>query len=194
MLPIILAASVILFHGQWVQQQPEPSQTQTAPERATAAKPRPDPRIAVPVPAEVRQIEQESLLLDGMLATSTGSSKDTAPRKELSEATGQWIFVGMPDTDEDSVNGLRIFAFTLQPRETLALRLSCEHEAIIMRILRPKANDAMASAISAANFPPTSIRRSRLSIQNSTTRPYTVNLLLYGKVGYPYRLDIERKA
>lgn len=192
MLPILLATSVILFQGQLVQK--AESQIQTAPEPAIAAKQRPDPRTAVPVPAEVRQIEQETLLPDGMLATSTGTSKDTAPRKELSETTGQWIFVGMPDTDEDSVNGLRIFAFTLQPGETLALRLSCEHEAIIMRILKPKANDAMASAISAANFPPTSIRRSRLSIQNPTNRPYTVNLLLYGKVGYPYRLNIERKA
>jgi hypothetical protein len=141
----------------------------------------------------VRQIEQESLLLDGMLATITGSSKDTAPRKELSETTGQYVYVGMPDMDEDSTNGLRIFAFTLQPHETLDLRLSCDHEAIVMRILRPKANDAMAAAISAANFPPTTSRRTRLSVHNPTKAPYTVNLLLYGKVGHPYRLDIERK-
>ncbi len=193
MLQILLATSVILFPGHLVQQKTESSQTQAAPERATAAKQRPDPRIAIPVPAEVRQIEQESLHPDGMLATSTGSSKDTAPRKELSETTGQWLYVGMPDMDEGSTNGLCVFAFTLQPREALDLRMSCENEAIIMRILRPKANDAMAAAISAANFPPTSIRRSRLSIQNPTNRPYTVNLLLYGKVGFPYRLNIERK-
>ena len=194
MLRIFLATSVLLVQGQVVQQEIGSNQTQAAPELATVAKQRPDPRIPVPVPAEVRQIEQETLHPDGMLAASTGASKDTAPRKELSGVTGQWLYSGMPDMDEGSTNGLRIFAFTLQPRERLDLRLSCEHEAIVMRILRPKVNDAMASAISAANFPPTSIRRSRLSIKNPTSGPYTVNLLLYGKVGYPYRLDIERKG
>lgn len=193
MLPILFASALLLFQGQPGKPLVESRQPQSDPGRATVTEKGPDPRSPVPVPAEVRLIEQDTLLHDGMLATITGSAKDTAPRKETSETTGQQIYVGMPDMDESSTNGLRIFAFTLQPVETLDLRLSCKQEAIVMRILKPRANDAMARAIASANFPPTSTRRSRLSIQNSTNKPYTVNLLLYGKVGYPYRLDIERK-
>jgi len=167
--------------------QAPPTGRPSAPPAAT------DPRDIVLVPPDVKFLEEASLLREGRLAALTGATNSAVVRTETDPNTGMAMFTGMSDMDAEPANALRVYGFPLQPREILYLKLKAEGQKIIMRVIKPATQDPMTAAIRQANSPPTVLRRSRLSVQNTTDKPYLVRVLLYGEAGYKYRLDIERK-
>jgi len=98
------------------------------------------------------------------------------------------------DAAESRSNGIRLYGFTLAPKEKLALKLGCENIGkITMKFAPPVTADSMVAEFRKANMPPRPVRCSRISIQNITDKPYQVVLSLLGQANYSYKLEIERK-
>jgi len=167
---------------------------------APAAEPKPvaaveDCRKTVPVPAELRVIEEVGLCHDGALATGNPDQLARQRAGYVSPSdSGSGINTrsGMNDMEADAANGLRIYGFRLNPKETLKLKLQAEHSKIMMRFLAPTRVDASVQDVRRANVPPTAVRRSMIALTNTTGAPADYALMLYGAAGHKYRLEIER--
>jgi hypothetical protein len=171
-----------------------------APAATPPAEPKPavaavDCRQTVPVPAELKILEEATLCTDGALATGSPNqlARQRAGYTALSESgSGLSTRTGMNDLEADAANGLRVYGFRLNPKESLKLKLQAEHNKIMMRFLAPTRVDATVQDIRRANVPPTAVRRSMISVVNTTGAPADYALMLYGSAGHKYKLDIER--
>jgi hypothetical protein len=168
---------------------------QAPPGLAPTAPPAPvdDSREVTLIPPGQAYLEEASLVPEARLAVLTGETRTGKAYTKKDELTGRNVTTGMSDTKAEPANALRLYGIIMAPKETIHFRLKAENDKIIMRVIKPEPPDAMTGAVRLANAPPTPLRRSRLSIQNVTDRPYAIRLLLYGEAGHKYRLDIEHK-
>lgn len=90
-----------------------------------------------------------------------------------------------------TINGLRFLQFNMEPGETLKFLLKGEDSKIVMQGCLPSKKCEMTSSIRNSNLPLWSVRCNQYQVANTTDKPYTFVLILYGTCGYPYRLDIE---
>jgi hypothetical protein len=172
-------------------QEPKP-----APE-ATPTAAAVDCRKPIPVPPELKVIEEATLCMDGALATGdptqlerqrSNYTRQSDPGRGM---TGLTTRTHMEDMESSGANALRIYNFTLKPNEELKAKLQAEDDKIMMRFLTPKSVDERVQDIRRANNTPTAVRRSRISIKNTSKNDADFALMLYGAGGHKYRLELE---
>ena len=156
-----------------------------------------DCREPIPVPAERKSIEEASLCHDSALAA--GNPNQLARQRagylvKSQSDSAPSMRTGMVDMEADAANGMRVYTFRLNPKESLKLKLQAEDNKLMMRFLAPTQVGATMPDIRRANVPPTAVRRSLISLVNTTGAPADYALLLYGSVGHKFKLDIERTS
>lgn len=107
--------------------------------------------------------------------------------------------VPMYDPEENETvypDGRRALAIKLAPGEKLSLKLASAHSKVAMRVFVPQPPPPLRWRMELlnANKIPRARRSSKLEIQNPTSDPQTLFLILYGEFGNSYRLDLERIA
>jgi hypothetical protein len=95
----------------------------------------------------------------------------------------------VPDAD-----GYRLLSLIVKPGEKLSFKLKSEDDMVTMQTYLPKPPPASLDwrlALRNANFP-RSIVRNKMTIQNTTKEPQTLVLIIVGKHGSSYRVDLQR--
>jgi hypothetical protein len=165
----------------------------------TPAQPGKTPRVPIRIAPDVTVIEAPGLTPDGALATRNPDQLEQQRGGYIqtdttsSGRTGLPSRTGMEATESNSADAMCLYAITLGPKERLQIKLKAEDNQIIMRFITPPVATPMTPAIRSANMPPTPLRRTRIQIANPGSEPAETLLLLYGKAGYPYRLELTRK-
>jgi len=176
---------------------PLPAQTSPAPPPAPIEAA--DSRKPIPVADDTRVIEEKSLFLDGAMANLNADKVEqfrsgyVTTDTTSSGRSGLASRSGMTENETDAGNGIRLYAFVLQPKEELKLKLKSEDSKLLMRFLAPTSPDAFTKEIRRANLPPAPFRRTQIQIRNSTDTPAKAMLMLTGPVNYPFRIEIQRK-
>ncbi len=125
-------------------------------------------KTSVPVPDEVTLIEEKSLEFDATLG---------AP----------------PDPGGDPSNGVRFYSFVLKPKEKFEARLKAEVSNFVgMKALRPVKDDKMVTQFFRHDRMPRTLQSSRFDITNVTSEPYTLVLMVYGRINTWYKVEIHR--
>jgi hypothetical protein len=169
------------------------------------AKPRiPPSREVVRVSEDIRILKEDTLPWD--LASNadpdnwTDSSGASSTQSEVLmgpagatvalENTGA---IAQDSLEAGKTWGLRLYAFTLKPKEKIAF--SCKGfppGKIVMLFSLPKKTGEMFTKIKNINRIQFSLERSRIELQNVLAEPFTCVLRLNGCSGYPYTLEIVR--
>jgi len=98
------------------------------------------------------------------------------------------------DNLEAGKRGMRLYQFTLAPKETLALKLKAfPADKIVMSFAPPVKADGLTAGIKRANQMPQIARTSVLELTNTTPEPYPLVLRMVGTIGVPYKLEVIRK-
>jgi len=100
----------------------------------------------------------------------------------------------MTESESEMGNGIRLYSFELKPKEGLKLKLKSEDSKLLMRFLMPTSPDAFGKDIRRANLAPIPVRRSQISITNSTDKPTKALLMLTGPVNYKFKIEIQRRS
>jgi hypothetical protein len=138
----------------------------------------PESRNVLPVAENVTFLAEDSLPYDPNL-NGPGHAKQIADQDAL----------------EIGDRGLRQYQFVLLPKETIKFRLQGVPPGKMMFLLAvpPKGGqDPLFPQIRRVNRMPPQSRQSRLEFENPTSEPYTIVLLLIGRVDLPYRINLER--
>jgi hypothetical protein len=99
-----------------------------------------------------------------------------------------------PDPGGDKANGACFYAFVLAPKEQLTVKLKGEDANHLgMIACRPAVADKMTSQFERSERVPKALRSSRFEMQNITSEPYTVVVMVYGTVNHWFKLTVERK-
>jgi len=85
-------------------------------------------------------------------------------------------------------NGIRAYAFVLQPGEELKVTMTSEDSALVLQFLFPNVPNAMTPAVRAANQPPKAVRQGRIQIKNPTQEVQEAVLLVGGAVNHAFTL------
>lgn len=147
----------------------------TFPERLKAA----GSRDVLDVPAATLLIEEKSLPAD------IGRSEVDIPLPR-----GGMSLTDMADRGQ---RGMRLLAFTLNPKELLTVKMAGQDPGKIQLSLAPPMQAGpMSGEIGMVNKKPVFQRTRNLQIRNITDQPFTVLLRVTGLLGYPYKLEIKR--
>ena len=146
----------------------------------SAAEASPDqPMKFLSVPRETTFLAEQTLDPDPVFTARVGRRPPPSAR--------------IPDDLLEPSTALKLYAFLLDPGETLKVRLSSElHGKVAVRFLRPSKVDAMDAQFRRIAMMPPPMRASGGYITNVTTAPYQVVLMACGQPGYSYRIDLER--
>jgi hypothetical protein len=99
------------------------------------------------------------------------------------------------DSEEVGNRGLRQYPFVLLPKETIKFGLQGVPPgkmAFLLAFPLLLAQDPLFTQIRRVNRMPYQSRQSRLEFENTQPEPYTIVLLLLGRVELPYRINIDR--
>ena len=111
------------------------------------------------------------------------------------ESPGLSLNVGTPYVHEiPGADGYRLLSLVVQPGEKLTFKLKSEEEKVTLQAYIPEPPPASLDwrlALKNANLP-RPVSRTHLTIQNTTTEPQTLVLMILGKHGYWYRVDLQR--
>jgi len=96
--------------------------------------------------------------------------------------------------DNQDDNGRRVLGFRVQPGEKLEFTMIAENDKVILRTFIPNPPPPVKwkAALLNANLPLRSRRSKRLEIQNPTSDPQVLVLIVYGVCGNSYHLDLVR--
>lgn len=108
--------------------------------------------------------------------------------KELGEPTV--VQSGLVSSGQRA-NGIRAYAFDLQPGEELKVELQSEATALVLQFLFPTPPNAMTPAVRAANQAPKALRQGKILIRNPTPQPQEAVLLVGGPVNHAYKLKVS---
>jgi len=114
------------------------------------------------------------------------------------ESPGLTLDVGTPHFNDgpDHSDGYRLIRLMVQPGEKLAFKLKAEEDKVSMRTYVPKPPPKTFDwlvALKAANRPKM-FSRKHMNIENATREPQDLVLIIFGRHGYSYRVDLERTA
>jgi len=162
-----------------------------------------------PVPPDIKDVVPES--------TTSYSARCTGPiwtsLPEASEQNKNWVnwpasvshmeasslpfgsYSPFLSWHQPDVNAHRLFMLEVQPGEKLVFKLDGESSKITMEALLPSATSLPLPwrlAIQRANHPAHQRRAVRFEIQNPSSEPQPLGLMLYGSHGYSYRVELER--
>lgn len=140
-------------------------------------------RDILDVPPGTTLIEEKSLPLDvSMNAQSTQVVGGKSPGRTIT------------DNLDQGKRGMRLYQFTVAPKETLRLKLSAfPSDKIVMSFAPPVKPDDLTPGIKRANQMPPVARRSAIELTNITSESYPVVLRMIGTIDVPYKLEISRK-
>jgi len=145
---------------------------------ATDASPD-QPMKFIPVPRATTFLEEKTLDPDPVFTARAGRRPPPSAR--------------IPDDLLERSTALKLYAFMLDPGETLKVRLTSElHGKVAVRFLRPSKVDPMDAQFRRIAMMPPPMRASGGTITNVTQAPYQVVLMACGQPGYSYRIDLER--
>lgn len=97
------------------------------------------------------------------------------------------------DPSGDQSNGVRFYAFILNPKESLALQLEAENPNHVgMKFLQPSKPDGMRSQYMRLDNMAETLRCSRQDIRNVTSESYKVVLMVYGRMQHWFKVRITR--
>lgn len=187
-----IALSAILFPcvlvSQEKKEQPAPSSNQI-------------PALEISeVPKETKLIEEKGLRLNSAVGAQlqhspaqgglyTPSNQGLAPNPMSGS-----MLEAPSDRDNSLPNATRVFAFWLDAGESILIRRTAEDESgISMRLVQPTMQHPLSPQILRVNRMPQPLRSKRIEFKNTTTESFKVVLLVYGRTGIPYKLEIVRK-
>lgn len=139
-----------------------------------------------PVAPEVRLIEEDSLIIDPSLQSSSNPSNPSRGAK-------------LSEDGRSGDNGLKMYRFTLAPGETLTTQIKCElADAITQQIGNLSGPDFTPSAPSKAqmariNRSSRQQRTTKIEYKNLEQRPFPYLLIVYGQVGHAFKIQISRE-
>ncbi|MBI1753475.1 MAG: hypothetical protein HY014_03750 [Acidobacteria bacterium] len=140
-------------------------------------------RDILDVPPGATLIEEKSLPLD--VSLNAPSAQATGGK-----SSGR----GITDNLDQGKRGMRLYQFTMAPKETLRLKLNAfPSDKIVMSFAPPVKPDDLTPGIKRANQMPQIARRSAIELMNTTSEPYQVVLRMIGTIDVPYKLEISRK-
>ena len=153
------------------------------------------------IPKETKLVEEKSLRLN----TAVGAQLQFTPAQgglysRSDEGLAPNSMAGQlqsPPSDRDNAmpNATRLFSFWLDPGESIQIRRSTEEESSIsMRLVQPNNQHPLSPQIMKVNRMPQPLRSKRIEFKNTTANPFKVVLLVYGRTGIPYKLEISRKS
>jgi len=160
------------------------------------------------VAPEVRLIEQDSLPLDPSLQASTrpqdGKSKGASSGidsalTDRQRALRDRSMAGLTEAGRSEDNGIKLFRFTLAPKETLITRIQSDDADVITQrfglLSGPSFTPSAASKslINRINLLSRQQRSTKLEFRNQEDRPFPLLLIVYGRVGHPYKIEISRE-
>jgi hypothetical protein len=143
------------------------------------------------VAREVRLIEQDTLPLDPSLQSSS------RPLTGLTPNTHAMASLATDSRDID--NGMKLYRFTLAPRESITTHLSSDLTNIVTQrfglLSGPGFVPSAASKgqINRVNRLNRQQRTTKIEFHNEEDRPFPLLLIVYGQVGHPYKIEIARK-
>jgi len=140
-------------------------------------------REPVVIASDVKEIEEGSLPMD--LQTSEVTRR----------ANGEWIrrhtYVEMRQAQD---LGLRIFAFTLSPKERIAFHLtSSEGDRLWMGFLKPNTAGPQKAGIQALEQKQKKMKLPRLEFENTSSEAFTLYVKVMGPTRAAYKIRIDRK-
>lgn len=140
-------------------------------------------RDILDVPPGATLIEEKSLPLD--VSMNAPSAQATGGK-----SSGR----GITDNLDQGRRGMRLYQFTIAPKETLKLKLNAfPSDKIVMSFAPTVKPDELTPGIKRANQMPQVARRSSIELTNITSEPYPVVLRMIGVIDVPYKLEISRK-
>jgi len=126
-------------------------------------------REPVTIAADVKEVEEGSLPMD--LQTSE------ATRKAGMEQYGKYSVIQSRTQDL----GLRIFAFTLAPKERISLSMkSSIGDSLWMNLLKPSTNGIMRDKIQVIEQKQKKLKLYKLGLQNELYEPFTLGTRVMG--------------
>lgn len=158
---------------------------------------------------EVRLIEQDSLPLDPSLQSSTRPLDSTAPRAsssltdsaltERERASRVRSTAALTEAGRSEDNGIKLYRFTLASKETLTTQIKSDDADIITQrfglLIGPSFTPSAASKsqINRINRLSRQQRSSKIEFSNPEDRPFPLLLIVYGRVGHAYKIEISRE-
>lgn len=146
----------------------------------------------VAVREEVRLIEEDSLPMDPSLQSTTRPAENTTPGGRSAAALTEDI--------NAKDNGLKLYRFTLSPGETLITNILCDPaDEVTQRfgfLSGPSFMPTTASTMQLhrVNRLSRQQRTLRIEYRNTERRPFPLLLVVYGSVGYPYKVQVTREV
>lgn len=112
------------------------------------------------------------------------------------ESPGLTLNVGTPRFHDGPTgsDGYRLLRLVVKPGEKLAFKLKSEYDKVSMRTFMPKPPPEAIDwrvALRNANQPKMN-SRTRMNIQNTTSEPQVLVLIIFGVHDHSYRVDLER--
>jgi hypothetical protein len=172
----------------------------------------PGSREIIPVADDAKTLQEETLPRDSMsnagpdnqtsassapVLTKTESASGGAGGDGSGRVTLDFNLSPTNDSFSRGTAGLRLYRFTLKPKEKVDFRLQrVPPGKFIFSFGLPNqadAKDDMFMKLRAANRLPRDVRNSRISLANSTDKPYEFVLRMSGPIDIPYTLLIDRK-
>lgn len=151
------------------------------------------------VPKETKVIEEKGLFMNPALGASLQHSPtqsgNPSSNEELAPNPMAGKYLDAPsDRDTSLPNATRLFSFKLDPGESILIRRFTEEESgISMRLVQPTHQHALSPQILMINRKPQPLRSKRIEFKNTTNDSFKMLLLVYGRNGIPYKLEISRK-
>jgi hypothetical protein len=98
------------------------------------------------------------------------------------------------DASASEPTGYRILNLTVLPGEEVKFKMKSEDDKVSMRVHvpEPPPEHKWLVALKWANKPYLGHARPRLAVKNETDKPQKLGLIIFGKHGYQYRVDMER--
>lgn len=175
--------------------------------KVKAQAPSPAPVLATEissVPDDVRHIEEPSLdpiVLRGATEDNQGKLLGLPqPRTQAAhvDRAHRWEGVEMiEDAWEPHAPGIRKYEFILAPGETASFTLKgVPHGAMdfLFALPSPGISDPLIDQLRLRNLRPRFYRGKMAEFSNTLDRTYRVVLILKGRLGLPFQIDIERKG
>jgi len=129
--------------------------------------------------------------------TVTFLAEDSLPYDPTLNGPGHAHQIADQDALDIGDKGLRQYQFVLLPKESIKFRLQGVPPgkmAFLLAIPPKGGQDPLFPQIRRVNRMPPQSRQSRLEFENPTAEPYTIVLLLIGRVDLPYRINLERNG
>ncbi len=146
-----------------------------------------------PVEETVTVIRERSLLHNNAVASSASGGALSVSQGFANRGTDLGGLLQEKADKTEQPNGTALYGFLLQPGERVLITKSGDNPGkVLMRFVEPLQPNAMTSMIQRVNRAPRPLRAHRVELENVLSEPFHMILLLYGEVGYPYALKIER--